>query len=87
LEALVGKQGWIDPASEVSQVLEGIACVRLNLIEHATFRSFILPDHRGRQPHLHRECDELLLGPVVQVALDLPSLFILGGYEPLSGSS
>ena len=41
-------------------------------------------NHRVGQPELHTERDELLLRPVVDVALELAPLSILGGDEALS---
>ena len=80
-QALVGQQRGIDPAGECPQVIDG--------------RVQAGPQLAGDQPHLagvlggvlqqaelDRERDELLLGAVVQVALDPLPLIILRAHQP-----
>ena len=51
--------------------------------EFARFRRIPI-DHRVGEPELHTEGDELLLRPVVDVALELSPLAVLSGDEALS---
>ena len=49
---------------------------------------FLVASHQGfGEVRLHRQCDELLLRAIVDVALQLPALLILGGNDPLTRSS
>ena len=82
-QALVGKQRRVDAAREIAQVLEGRLRFRFDLFEHRRgFRRVALGERAG-EPGLHGERHELLLGAVVDVALEPASLAVLCGDEAL----
>ena len=82
-KTLVGEQRRVDAASEVAQVLEGVGRVGLQLGEHRLGRRRITCGEGLGQVRLHRQCDELLLGAVVDISLQLPSLLILRLHQTL----
>ena len=78
---MVGEQRRVDPAGQGAQVIEGRA-------EPGPQLAGKLPDFGGifggvvEQGELDGERDQLLLGAVVQVALDLLPLGVLGLHQP-----
>ena len=80
-QSLVGQQRRVDPAGQSAQVIERRVQPGAELACH-------LPDLGGvlggvfQQGELDGERDELLLGAVVQVALDPLPLLVLGVDQP-----
>jgi len=73
----------VDPARQGSEVVERSVRLDLEFREHRTGSFVVLPDERGGQPLLHGERDELLLGAVVDVALDPVPLGVLRRHQAL----
>jgi hypothetical protein len=69
-QSLVRQQRRVAAAREVAEVLERVGGLGLQTREHRAERLVVLVDERGGEPLLHREGDELLLRPVVDVALE-----------------
>src|SRR5439155_4640871 len=82
-EPFVRQQGRVDPAREAAEVLEGGVRLGAQTREQLSLFLDVLPRELLRKLQLHRERNELLLRAVVQVALDLASLFVLRGHESL----
>ena len=82
-QALVGEQRRIDTAGEVAQIVERTACVHLQLGEHRLGSRGVAIDELLGETLAHLQRDELLLGAVVDVALELPAFVVLGGDEAL----
>jgi hypothetical protein len=83
-QALVGQQRRVDATGQITQIVERGAYAALH-------RGHELPDGRGvvggflQQTEVNRERDELLLRPVVQVPLNLPSLGVLRFHQAPAG--
>src|SRR5439155_6764446 len=80
---LVREQRWIDPPSEVAQVIERILDGSSEAIRHLLDTIGVLGDTL-EQPDLDGQRHELLLRSVVEVPLDLASFLILRPHEPPS---
>src|SRR5512132_1112027 len=83
-QTAIGEQRRIDPAREVPEIVEG-ALERLLQRRHR--RAYGLGTRRAlcdplEEAQLDAEGDELLLSPIVQVALDLPALEVLRFDQP-----
>ena len=63
---------------EVAELLDRVLEVGADLVEHRLGLLGILVGELTREPHVHRERDEVLLCPVVEVALDLAPLGVAG---------
>jgi hypothetical protein len=78
LKSLVAEQRWVDPSGEVPQVLERLGRLLLELPEDDA-QVLVSLDHRGGEPLLHSQGDELLLGPIMDVALERSRAVVLSG--------
>jgi F420-dependent oxidoreductase-like protein len=83
-ESLVGEQRRIDAPGEVAQIFESSFGVALDVAEQAGALGRVSLGELLGEPGLDGEGDQLLLGAVVEVALDPPSLLVLRGDESLS---
>src|SRR5438132_121549 len=85
LETLVRQQRRVDAASQVAQRIQGLVGLTLQLLQHRSrlLRALIGERLDQAQPDLERH--QLLLGAVVQVALQPPALLVLGLHQPLAG--
>ena len=81
-QALVGQQRRIDATRKVAQVLERLAGADLQVRRHRCGLAGSRPTTR-RAAELHVERDQLLLHAVVDVALELAPLLVLGGDQAL----
>src|SRR5439155_8141362 len=81
-QTLIGEERRVDPAREVSEVVERVLCVALQLLEHWRELLGRLGCGRLREVQLHGEGYQLLLRAVVDVALEPSSCFVLRGDEP-----
>jgi hypothetical protein len=75
------------PRARVAEVLERVGRLGLETLEHRAELLLVLADERGGQTLLHGERDELLLRPVVDVALELLRALVLGGDDPPAGGA
>jgi len=82
-QPLVRQQRRVDPPSQVPEVLQGLGHLGFGLLEQVVRLAGILRPELACQADLHREGHELLLGPVVDVALQAPAFLILGGDDAL----
>ena len=80
------QQRRVDAASELAQVVDGFVGVRLQLCQHWADSAARLADRFG-DADLQLERDQVLLGTVMQVALDPATLLVLGRHEALPGSA
>ena len=83
-QPLVGQERWIDPPGQVPEIVERLGESLFRLLEEAVRLLGVSMREGTNQSHLHRERDELLLRPVVDVALDLPTLLVLSDHEALA---
>ena len=83
-QAPVGQQRRVDPAGQVAQVLQRVLRVVEDAVERLALPLLVLTDQPFGQPHLHRQRDELLLRPVVDVALQPSPLLVLRRDQPLA---
>jgi hypothetical protein len=74
----VGQQGRVDPACEIAQVLERCLRLGLDLPEQLAGLRRVPIGERPGETRLHRQRHELLLGAVVDVALELLGPVVLG---------
>ena len=81
---MIREQGRVDTSREIAQVVDRRLRVALEPSQEFAHLRRIPIDHRVGEPELHTERDELLLRPVVDVALELAPLSVLGGDEALS---
>ncbi len=80
----VGEERRVDPAGEVAEVLQRVLRVVEDAVERLALLLLVLTDHPFGHPNLHRQRDELLLRPVVDVAFQPPALFVLCCDQPLT---
>ena len=78
-EAVVGEHGGMDAARELAQLRERDGELVAELVDGGG-RLRVVAQPRAQQPQVERERDELLLGAVVQVALDLAA-GVVGGLD------
>jgi hypothetical protein len=83
-EPLVGEERRIDAPREVAQIVESSFGVSLDVAEQFGALGGIPFSQLLGEPGLDGKGDQLLLGAVVEVALDPPSLLVLRGDESLS---
>ena len=83
-ESLVGQQRRVDPSGQVPEVLQGLSHLRLHLLQHGRRSCWIFGAGGPGQANLHRKSHQLLLGPVVDVALQAPPFGVLGRHYPLT---
>ena len=83
-QPLVREERRIDAAREVAQILDRLPRRGLEVREHRLRLLGIAVDEPFGQAELHRERDELLLRAVVEVALELAPLLVLGVDQPLA---
>src|SRR2546426_6019418 len=81
-EPLVGQERRVDPTREVAQRLERLVRLRLDLGEHQLGLRRISIHEGLRKALLHRERDQLLLRPVMDIALERLRSFVLRGDDP-----
>ncbi len=86
-EPLVREERRVDASREVPQILQGAAGLRLDLGEKLHDLLRVAIGQLAREPRLHRERDQLLLGAVVDVALESPALLVLGRDQAPAGSA
>ena len=77
-EPAVHEQRRVDAVREVAQLLHRLLEVGADLVEHRLGLLGIVVGELAREPHAHRERDEVLLRAVVQVALDRAPLGVAG---------
>ena len=82
-QSFVGKQRWIDAARQVAQRLERLVGIGLQLIERLLRTDGVPSEEHLGEPDLHLDGDEMLLGAVMQVALEAAALLVLRGDETL----
>ncbi len=70
---------------EVPKLLEGILQVAAQLLEEGVRPHRVFLGQLSSQPYLDRECDQVLLDPVVKVPLDLPASEVRGRDDPPPG--
>ena len=83
-QPLVGEERRIDPAGQVSQVLERRLRILMDVAEQGHALARIALRDLLRESRFDGEGDELLLGAVVEVALDPPPLLILRRHQSLA---
>jgi len=81
-QALVGEQRRVDAAGQVAQGLQRAAGLGLELGDQGPFPVLVLAGQRLRLGQRAGDGEQLLLGAVVDVALDPPPLLILRGDDP-----
>src|SRR5207245_3211117 len=74
----------VNAAGEIAKVLEGLGDFALGLLEQVVCLSGILRPELAGEAYLHRQRDELLLCPVMDVALEAASLGVLRGDQTLA---
>lgn len=84
-QAEVGEQRRIDSAGQVPQFLNGLGCCGFGLREEAGCFLWCAVDHLAGQAEGDPECDQLLLGAVVQVAFQAAAGLVGGGDQALPG--
>ena len=70
-QAAVPQQRRVDAVGQLPQLVQRVLHVAAELVEHLVGRRPVGVDELLHQADLHREGDQVLLGPVVEVALDL----------------
>ena len=85
LQAPVPQQRRVDPVGQLAELVEGVLHVAAQLVQHLVRRRPVGVDELLDQPHLHGQGDEVLLGPVVQVALDLAPGLVGRGDDAQAG--
>src|SRR5207249_796441 len=85
--AVLGEDGWIDPSREIAQVLEGLIDEGPDVGERRRSLRRVLLGRGSCHPKLHGQCDEVLLGSVVDVTLDPAAFGVLGFDDALAGCS
>ena len=68
-----------DAVGQRAQLLDGVLHVALDLVDHRDGVVRVVLDGVTGQAQLHGQRDEVLLGAVVQVALELAPLGVAGG--------
>ena len=68
------QQRWEDPVGERTQLLDRVLEVALDLVDHGDGIRGVVLDRIAGQPQLHGQGDQVLLGAVVEVALELAPL-------------
>src|SRR5256885_12788688 len=81
-EAIRREQRWIDAGGQLSQVVDRLVGVMLELGQDWARFALRFGKLLG-QADLHLERDQVLLTPVVQVPLDATALLVLGGDQAL----
>src|SRR5207247_8954925 len=71
MKPLVCEQGRIDAVCEIAQFLEGVVHGGGQGVEHMRRPLEVGVKHRPREFYLDTESDDMLLSPIVKVALDL----------------
>ena len=84
-QAEVGQQRRVDPAGEVTQVFQRTGGVCFELAEDRPGLGRIRSDGSLGQPEFDGQGDQVLLGPVVDVAFQPPPRLVLRGDQPLPG--
>ena len=84
-QALVREERRVDPAREVTEIVERARGVGLDLPRHLACLHRVPLRQLFQQTELHGERHQLLLRAVVDVALQAPPLFVLRADQPLPG--
>ena len=87
LQPFVGEQRRIDAAGEVAQGFERFVGVAFDLRDRGQAALGIAVEQHLGQPQLHLEGHQVLLGAVVEVALELAPLLVLRCDQPLTRGS
>ena len=77
-EPSIDQQRRVDTVSQVTQLLHGLLQIVAQLVEHLAGRGGVRASQLSGKPQFHRERDEMLLRPVVQVAFDLTAAGVGG---------
>ncbi len=85
LQPLQRKQGRVDAPGQIPQGVQGIVGVGLQLGEHGPEALGVAIEHPFGQPELHRQGHQLLLGAVVDVALQPTPSGVLGRHDAPAG--
>ena len=80
VEAALGQHRGVDAARELAQLDRRLAQFGRRLVEQLAGRGRVLVDLAARGLEGHRDADQLLLGAVVEVALD-PAPRLVGGLD------
>ena len=78
-EAGVHEQRRVDAVGQVAELLDGVLHRIAERVEHLGGRLGIVGEDVLGEAEVHRQRDEVLLGTVVEVALDLATLGVPGG--------
>jgi len=79
----VAQQRGVDPVGKLAQLVERFLHVAAQAVQDLAALVRVGVEQRLHQPDLDRQGDEVLLGAVVQVALDPPPRLVGGGHDPL----
>lgn len=85
LQALVGEERRVDATGEIAKCLQRFVGVGFQGANGCLRPVQVSAHEHRRQADLHLQRDQVLLGSVVEVALDPAALLVLGGDQPLSG--
>ena len=77
----VHEQRRVDAVGQVAQLLDGVLHRVAERVEHLGGRLRVVGEDVLGEPQVHREGHEVLLGAVVEVALDLAALGVAGGHD------
>ncbi len=72
-QPLIGEKRRVDAPGEIAEVLQGLGHLLLGLFQKLVCLCGILRPHLAGQAELHRQRHQLLLRPVVDVALEAPA--------------
>ena len=78
----VDEERRVDPVRQLAQLLDGLLDLAGELVEHLQARFLVVDDDVPGQAQVHRQRDEVLLGAVVQVALDPTAFGVAAGDDP-----
>ena len=82
--AAVYQRGWIDAARQVAQCHQRVSRLHLNFSQQLPSRTADRRPSARSGSQVDRQRDQMLLRAIMQVALDVPPLGILGGHDALA---
>ena len=85
--AAVHQRRWIDASGQVAQRHERVSCLPLNFRQELRSRDQVAVHQFLQDPQVDRQGDQMLLRTVMQVALDAPTLGVLGSHDALAGGA
>ncbi len=83
-DALLLQERRVDPEREPVERVQRFVHLAPQLPEHRAGLLGVLDEEPARQPELHGERDQVLLGPVVDVPLEPSTFLVLRGHDPLA---